>query len=120
MSKDPTFSDAEGFAPDGSSGPLGARTARAGAITVASQGFRFLIARDFYRTASPAIFAATAVLVALAGLRILLGTVAPITGLMAAAVCAALVAGIVLLSLPSGRRALRDFHQTGRLLRAST
>jgi PST family polysaccharide transporter len=77
-------------------------------------------ARDFYRTASPAFFAATAVLTALAGLRILLGNIPPGTGLAASAVCAVLVAGIVLLSLPGGRRALRDFHQTGRLLRADT
>jgi PST family polysaccharide transporter len=76
--------------------------------------------RDFYRSASPAAFAATAVLIALGGLRTALGEIPPTHGLLASATCAVVVAVAALLSLPAGRRALRDFRETGRLLRPGT
>lgn len=77
-----------------------------------------VVTQDFYRTASPAAFAATMVLIALGGLRLALGDIAPIHGLLASASCAVVVAAAALLSLPAGRNALRDFQETGRLLRA--
>jgi O-antigen/teichoic acid export membrane protein len=77
-----------------------------------------VVTRDFYRTATPAAVAAMAVVIALGGLRLVLGEIAPIRGLLVSASCALVVAVSVLLSLPAGRHALRDFHKTGRQLRA--
>jgi PST family polysaccharide transporter len=70
--------------------------------------------QDFFRSGLAGFLAAMAVFLALIALRQLMGAVPPTTGLAAAGVVGILVTGIALCSLPGGRKALRDFHESAR------